>query len=107
MRLKNDEYNCLVMAMIRCKAYYDGKPLTEALAGLGSPSEYKQAYDDGYLVPAYGHITPRVANWWKLTEKGAAVVGKWLEEGYGRNVKPCCELSRSQINPTLPPREVM
>ena len=108
MRLKSDEHRCLIMALIRCKAYYDGKPLTEAWAGLGTLTEYKQAYESGYMHPLDGDITPRIVHWWLLTEKGAAIVRKWLDEGYGKSVKPFYELSRSQIRLSdfLPPQEV-
>ena len=61
MLLRNNEYQCLVMALIRYKAYYDGQPLTEAWTGLGTKTEFKQALKAGYMRPLTA--IPRAANW--------------------------------------------
>jgi hypothetical protein len=53
-------------------AVRDKKTLEEAWLGLGMPSYYREATDAGYMV-ALGEETPRVLNWYLLTEKGVAL----------------------------------
>jgi hypothetical protein len=38
--------------------------------GLAAPSYMKPLVRDGYMVPVFGSETPRVANWYRFTEKG-------------------------------------
>jgi hypothetical protein len=53
-------------------AVRNNKTLETAWLGLGMPSEYREAVEEGYMVP-YGVETPRVLNWYLLTEKGIAL----------------------------------
>lgn len=59
-----------------------GKGITSQWTGLGSPSIYKQAVADGCMKCTRGTPTPRVASWWRLTEKGARIVAYWIGQGY-------------------------
>ena len=95
--LHKDAYYCLVDALVRYKAYHDGEALTEAWTGLGTMTAYRQAYDEGYMRPLGTAPIPRTHNWWKLTEKGAAIVQAWLDQGYGSDAQPFYELSPVQI----------
>jgi len=57
------------------------KPLTEAWTGLGTYTTYKPAYDADLMTYATGP-NPGYVTWWKLTNKGAAIVQQWLDQGY-------------------------
>lgn len=49
----------------------DGKTISDAWLGLGTPSTYGKS---SYFRPLDGKATPRVRNWWLLTDKGVDVV---------------------------------
>jgi len=51
-------------------ALRDNKPLDKAWLGLGAPSVYKPAVEAGLMAPLHGKATPRVLNWYLLTEAG-------------------------------------
>ena len=56
-------------------------PLDKAWTGLGSYTTYKPALNANLMT--YIHEpNPRCIQWWKLTEKGAAIVQNWLDEGF-------------------------
>lgn len=57
------------------------KPLNEAWTGLGTYTDYKPAIVADLMT--YVHKpNPRCDQWWKLTDKGAAIVQQWLDQGY-------------------------
>jgi len=58
-----------------------GKSLTEAWTGLEYAS-YAKAVTDAGLMVFIGKYAPRSLGWMRLTDKGAAIVQKWLDAGY-------------------------
>jgi hypothetical protein len=56
-----------------------GQTLTTAWTGLGSATQYKPAVNAG-LMECATQLNPGYLTWWRLTEKGAAIVQKWLNE---------------------------
>jgi hypothetical protein len=53
-----------------------------ALTGLGSPSEYKAVTSKGLMMSHRDPETPRVMNWYRLTERGAKIVLAWYQAGF-------------------------
>lgn len=62
-----------------CRFNTDNKPLTEAWTGLGTPAQYRPAYEAGLMKPLDVRMQPRINIWWVLTEKGAAVVDTMIK----------------------------
>lgn len=73
-------HECLTEAARRYTRFHRGKLLTEALVGLGTASDYRTALRGGYMALVYGR-TPYCIGWLRLTDKGAAIVQRWLDEG--------------------------
>ena len=71
--LSKNQRILLLEAARRYIRFHMGEPITQAWTGLGSASAYKPVHDAGYMEPATG-LNPRAATWWRLTEKGAAIV---------------------------------
>jgi hypothetical protein len=67
-------------ALRRYTRFHNGKPLTQAWTGLGPATTYKPAVDGGYME-IVGEPNPRYNCWWRLTDKGAAIVQAWLDAG--------------------------
>ncbi len=55
-----------------------GETLTTAWTGLGSATQYKPAVDAG-LMECATQLNPGYLTWWRLTEKGAAIVQKLID----------------------------
>lgn len=94
MKIKTQTYNCLHEALLRYENFRIGWPshrkvhrkwslksLQEGWTGLGYPSEYKQAVEDGFMKPA-SKVRPKCMGWYYLTEKGARVVKHWHDTNY-------------------------
>lgn len=58
---------------------YYGRGITKAWLGVGTPSYYKDAVAEGYMVP-HDKETPRIAGWYILTEKGAELFKELFPE---------------------------
>lgn len=67
-------------ALRRYTRFGEGKPLTSAWTGLGSASQYKPAVSLG-LMECATSPNPGYMTWWRLTERGAAIVQAWLDAG--------------------------
>jgi hypothetical protein len=61
---------------------FEVKSLNDRFLGLGFPSEYKPAVDAGLMRPSHGE-TPRVLNWYCLTELGQKIVKQAIRK-HGR-----------------------
>lgn len=59
--------------------HHADEPLTSAWTGLGSATEYAPVARTGYMEIATSP-NPGYMTWWRLTEKGAAIVSQWLSE---------------------------
>ena len=85
IRLRKDEYGCLVEALRRHSRFFTnpsgGPAITSHWTGLGSATTYKQAVEAGYMTLATAS-NPGHDTWWRLTEKGAKVICFWLGAGY-------------------------
>lgn len=75
MKIKKQTLACLVEAGRRAVLKSDSS-IDGSFVGLGYPSEYKQAIEDGYMKPSFGE-NERVLNWYCLTEKGKKIVKKF------------------------------
>lgn len=92
MRTKDDVYNDLVSVLRERVKYQKDKnllleayrryvffsltePLDACWLGLGYPSAYKSEY----FKPLDDKPTPRVNNWWLLTDKGVIVLQEMLK----------------------------
>lgn len=51
-----------------------------AWTGLGSATVYAPAVSGGFMVCATS-LNPGHSTWWRLTDKGAAVVRRWIDGG--------------------------
>lgn len=67
----------------RYTRFHSDKPLTDpsAWTGLGFKSDYRAAINAG-LMQFIHPYRPRCMGWLKLTDKGAAIVQVWLDQGY-------------------------
>lgn len=63
----------------RSQMFHRGEPLTEAWTGLGSATLYKPVVNAG-LMECATTLNPGYSTWWRLTEKGAAIVQKMIRE---------------------------
>ena len=77
MKIKAQSKRCLEEAKRRYQQFHPDEVMTEAWTGLGCISEYKQAWDDGFMEPATKPVK-QYSCWWKLTDKGANVVHSWI-----------------------------
>ena len=84
IKLGQQSYRCLLEAFRRLAMGNNPtrQSVTEAWTGLGSVSEYRQAWLHGYMEPVYPPLVPRVKQWWKLTRKGAEIVLAWQAMGF-------------------------
>jgi len=98
MRLRESVYRILVEATRRYSRHGEGKDITKAWTGLGYPSEFAAAHKAGLMRPLHDPPTPRIMGWWMLTDKGARIVQKWLDQGFDH--------LRIETSGDLPPREV-
>ena len=71
----------MVEAARRFTRFHHDKPILTAWTGLGYKSEYKQAWENGYMVPFSGP-RKRCMSWWILTKKGAEIVQYWISLGF-------------------------
>lgn len=81
MRSNSKAHWLLAEALRRYKRFHDGTPLTEAMTGLGSITEYAPAVKAGLMEPVC-NPKPRITQWWKLTPAGAAIIQSWLDAGF-------------------------
>jgi len=89
-QLSKQAHECLVEALRRFTRFsiHDKKynDIRSAWTGLGSITEYKSAWKDGFMEPVEFPMksAPRkgVTHWWRLTTKGAALVKYWYISGY-------------------------
>jgi hypothetical protein len=81
MKLTPKQHILLCEALRRYTRHYKGKDLVSSWTGFGSMTEYKPCLSAGLMdyatTPNPGHLV-----WWKLTPRGAAIVGKWLSLGF-------------------------
>ena len=59
------------------------KDINTSFAGLGYPSEYRRGVETEFFKPSFKE-TPRVLNWYRLTDKGKKAVKYLIKE----NIKP-------------------
>lgn len=93
--IKRESYICLCDALRRADIYYQLEGiqslrdnLTTFWAGLGFKTGYQQAIDEGYFEWIGKPPVPRTMGWLHLTDKGAAVIREWWNDGYrGNSVK--------------------
>jgi hypothetical protein len=57
-----------------------GDTLTTAWTGLGTLTDYRTMTCAGLMRPATS-ADKGCACWWRLTDKGAAIVQSWIDEG--------------------------
>jgi hypothetical protein len=81
MTITTRQYRLLLEALRRFTRFAEGRSLTVAWTGLGSASAYKPALDGGLMTYAT-EPNPGYSTWFRLTEAGAAIVGKWLDAGF-------------------------
>jgi hypothetical protein len=75
--MKQPIRNCLLEAKRRYETFHADEDILKAWTGLGYPSEYKVALSEGYMIPVSSN-TPKVLNWYRLTEKGAKAIREEL-----------------------------
>ena len=66
-------------ALRRYWLFHPDEQLDEAWTGLGYKSDYKPVVDAGLMAPI-GPDVPRGLRWFKLTQAGAAIVQRWVDE---------------------------
>ena len=77
----------LLEALRRYSRFHRDEKLTIAWTGLGSFSQHETVYNAGLMTYATSP-NPGYMTWWRLTEKGAEIVQKWLDAGYThRNIE--------------------
>lgn len=82
-RLGRRQHGLLVLAVCRYTQFGNGEPLHEAQTGLGTMTEYKPVLQAGYMERADTYKECRGAlRLFRLTDKGAAIVQQWLNQGY-------------------------
>ena len=82
MKLSKKDTNLLTEAYRRYHAFRGDRTLTTACVGLGSPTQYKSKYFKSHGcrgVGSRGVETPRVKNWYTLTEKGVKMLERLLD----------------------------
>lgn len=70
----------LLEALRRYTRFHNGEELIKAWTGLGSYTQYKSVVDAGLMTRVHAP-NPGYMVWWKLTDKGAAIVQRWLDAG--------------------------
>lgn len=68
-KLNNKDSRLLFEAFRRLE-FLGTKTIDDKFLGLGTPSAYKSVY----FTSSFGKETPRVNNWYKLTEEGKRIV---------------------------------
>lgn len=53
--------------------------LTSEWTGLGSATTYASVLSAGFMIQVEPH--PGTTTWWRLTDKGAAIVQHWIDNG--------------------------
>ena len=81
-KITSNQRRLLVEALRRWDRFgrMENKPLAVAWTGLGTATDYKSVSPE-YMSSVHGH-SHRHDQWWKLTEKGAAIVQFWYDMGY-------------------------
>jgi len=69
---------CLNEAYRRYVDFHYGKSLETAWTGLGTFTDYKRAFESGYMTYATAP-NPRYVTWWRLTPKGAKIIQEWID----------------------------
>jgi len=82
--LTQNQRGCLLEALRRYVRFHYGKDLVTAWVGLGTKTDYKSV-NGKFMTMVHGH-EPRANGWWKLTERGHAIVDYWLRI-HGQNIK--------------------
>jgi hypothetical protein len=70
-KLTKKDLCLLVEAYRRYHSFHQGTDIRKAWVGLGAPSVFRKSK---YFKPVGDTITPRVDNWWLLTEEGVEFV---------------------------------
>lgn len=72
--------NILIEAARRYVTFHPNRDLTEAWTGLGTEATYQPAVNVGLMTRIFPDRTVRPDHdqWWKLTNRGADVVGQML-----------------------------
>jgi len=63
--------------------FAEGKTMLQAWTGLGTEAQYRNVVARGWMkrvLPRDG-VDPKVDQWWKLTESGAAIIQSWIDSG--------------------------
>ena len=79
-RLGTRQEAILREACRRYLRFHRGSPLTKVWTGLGTATEYAPAVKGGYMARIHDP-NRRYLCWWRLTEKGAAIVQEWIDSG--------------------------
>ena len=83
-KIKAQANFCLGEAWRRLTITGNTKSLTDPFLGLGTPTEYKQAIEAGFMRPSFPEVKkiPRACNWYQLTSVGQAII-KQMVRKYG------------------------
>lgn len=86
IKLRKQEHWVLIEALRRRLRFAgDGpgpSPITKQWTGLGSPTQYKQAVEGGYMQATPTPNFARHIGWWRLTDKGARIIAYWIGQGW-------------------------
>jgi hypothetical protein len=83
IKLNKGLYYMLMEALRRYKKFnYGNESMTTAWTGLAYPSHAKSTVESGYMRFLNHRQISRCRDWLILTEKGAKIVSKWMEDGY-------------------------
>lgn len=94
-KLKQKDFRLLLEAYRRAMMFNTDKPLEVAWLGLGTPSQYKSEF----FTTVSGRETPKVTNWYKLTESGLKIFYKLLKDyPFPQNLKKRNELNSKLFN---------
>lgn len=87
MKLKAQEYALLCEALRRYLCFHKDENLLTAWTGLGFETAYRPVLDASLMAWVDDEVpSPHTMGWLRLTEKGAAIVSHWMENGYGKFV---------------------
>jgi hypothetical protein len=81
--LTSNQYSLLLEALRRFIRFADNKTLKSAWTGLGYKTVYKPVLDARMMVWV-DYVVPRsrTMGWLTLTDLGAKIVQKWIDDGY-------------------------
>ena len=84
IKLNKSQYYILMEALRRYIKFNDkNQSITECWTGLGHESYARKVIDAGLMNWSGNHPPSyRCSGWLCLTEKGAKIVSKWIDQGY-------------------------